>query len=73
MAIYVNGVKVGGKIIGAIGPQGPQGFSAYEMAQQGGYKGTEEEFLYLLGHLNELTVAANLMAEAELVEATVSE
>ena len=45
MAIYVNGKKVAG-----VGMPGKDGKSAYQLAVEGGYQGTEEEFSQILAN-----------------------
>lgn len=45
MAIYINGKKVAG-----VGMPGKDGKSAYQLAVEGGYQGTEEEFSQILAN-----------------------
>lgn len=40
---------------GSQGPQGPRGLSAYEIAKEGGYAGTEEEFTAALSQLDKVS------------------
>lgn len=55
MAIYVNGKKVAGLgMQGPPGANGTDGKSAFQIASENGYTGTEQEFNQTLGNLDEL-------------------
>lgn len=54
MAILKAKLSSGGGISGQLARRGPQGYSAYDVAVQNGYTGTETEFAAALTHLEYL-------------------